>query len=180
MAGENHRENNVRPLALSLTVAGAILRLLPHPANFAPVGGVSLYAGARLRGWQAFAVPLLLMAVTDPLRPEGSYSIATPFVYLSFMISVWIGRRLQSTESPVRIGAACLLCSVQFFLISNFGTWLGWYSHTWSGLALCYTQAIPFFGRTIAGDLFYSGVLFGLHAWLSRTVRTAERVPATA
>jgi hypothetical protein len=166
-------------LALSLTVLGAVLRLLPHPPNFAPVGGMSLYAGARLRGWQAFALPLLLMAVTDPLL--GGYSIATPFVYLSFMISVWIGRSLQSTESPLRIGAVCLVCSAQFFLISNFGTWLGTlYAHTWSGLALCFTQAIPFFGRTLAGDLVYTGVLFGLHAWLSRTVRTAERVPATA
>jgi hypothetical protein len=178
MDRENNPANGVRPLALSLTVMGAVLRLLPHPPNFAPVGGMSLYAGARLRGWQAFAVPLLLMAITDPLR--GGYSIATPFVYLSFMISVWIGRRLQATESPLRIGAACLICSTQFFLISNFGTWLGWYQHTWSGLALAFTQAIPFFGRTLAGDLFYSGVLFGLHAWLSRTVRTTERVPATA
>jgi hypothetical protein len=32
----------------------------------------------------------------------------------------------------------------------------------------------------LAGDLFYTAVLFGLHAWLSRTVRTAERVPAAA
>ena len=173
------RAKNVRPLALSLTVLGAVVRLAPHPPNFAPVGGMSLYAGARLRGWQAFALPLLLMAVTDPLL--GGYSIATPFIYLSFMISVWIGRRLQTTESPLRIGAACLACSVQFFVISNFGTWLGsYYAHTWSGLALCFTQAIPFFGRTLAGDLVYAGVLFGLHAWLSRTVRTAERVPATA
>ncbi|MGC9949488.1 MAG: DUF6580 family putative transport protein [Bryobacteraceae bacterium] len=172
------RANNARPLALSLTVLGAVLRLLPHPPNFAPVGGMSLYAGARLRGWQAFALPLLLMAVTDPLR--GGYSIATPFVYLSFMITVWIGRRLQSTESPVRIGAACLASSTQFFLISNFGTWLSWYPHTWAGLTQAFTLAIPFFGRTLASDLLYSGVLFGLHAWLSRTVRTAERVPLAA
>ena len=67
------RGKKVRPLALSLTVLGALVRLIPHPANFAPVGGVSLYAGARLRGWQAFAVPLLLMALTDPLMREGSY-----------------------------------------------------------------------------------------------------------
>ena len=52
------RGNKVRPLAISLTVLGAILRLIPHPPNFAPVGGMSLYAGARLRGWQAFALPL--------------------------------------------------------------------------------------------------------------------------
>jgi len=170
---------NRRPVAMTLVVLGAVARLVPHPWNFAPVGGMSLYAGARLRGWQAFAVPLVLMAVTDPLR--GGYSIATPFVYLSFMISVWIGRRLQSTESPLRIGAACFLCSVQFFLISNFGTWLGsWYPHTFAGLALCFTEAIPYFGRTLAGDLVYTGVLFGLHAWLSRALHTGEQVPATA
>ena len=175
------RGKKVRPLALSLTVLGALVRLIPHPANFAPVGGVSLYAGARLRGWQAFAVPLLLMALTDPLMREGSYSVATPLIYLSFLINVWIGRRLQSTESPLRIGAACLVCSAQFFLISNFGTWLGnWYPHTFAGLALCFTEAIPFFGRTLAGDLVYTGVLFGLHAWLSRSLRSAERVPAAA
>ena len=173
------RGNNVRPLALSLTVLGAVARLLPHPPNFAPVGGMSLYAGARLRGWQAFALPLVLMAVTDPLL--GGYSFATPFIYLSFLINVWIGRRLQATESPLRIGAACLLCSAQFFLITNFGAWLGnMYPHTLSGLALCYASAIPFFGRTLAGDLLYSGVLFGLHAWLSRSLRTAERIPAAA
>jgi hypothetical protein len=174
-----HQGKNVRPLALSLTVLGALARLAPHPPNFAPVGGMSLYAGARLRGWQAFALPLLLMAVTDPLL--GGYSFATPFIYLSFLISVWIGRRLQATESPLRIGAACLVCSAQFFLITNFGAWLGhMYPHTLSGLALCFTAAIPFFGRTLAADLLYSGVLFGLHAWLSRSLRVAERVPATA
>ncbi|HTQ58375.1 MAG TPA: DUF6580 family putative transport protein [Bryobacteraceae bacterium] len=172
------RSKNVRPLALTLTVAGALARLLPHPPNFAPVGGMSLYAGARLRGWQAFALPLLLMAVTDPLL--GGYSVATPFVYLSFLISVAIGRRLQATENPVRIGAACFACSAQFFVISNFGTWLSWYPHTMAGLSQCYVAAIPFFGRTLAGDLLYTAVLFGLHAWLSRSLHSAERIPAAA
>ena len=173
------RASNVRPLAVSLTVLGAFARLVPHAPNFTPVGGTSLYAGARLRGWQAFALPLLLMAVTDPLL--GGYSIATPFVYLSFMINVWIGRRLQASESPWRIGTACLICSAQFFVIADFGTWLGGlYPHTLAGLAQCYAAAIPFFGRMLAGDLFYAGVLFGLHAWLSRSLHSAERVPAAA
>ena len=152
---------------------------MPHPYNFAPVGGMSLFAGARLRGWQAFLLPLVLMAATDPL--VGGYSIATPAVYLSFLVNVWIGRRLQSTESFLRIGVACLACSVQFFVVTNFALWAaGMYPHTLAGLALCYTQAIPFFGRTLAGDLLYSGALFGLHAWLSRLVYTPERVAATA
>ena len=35
----------------------------------------------------------------------GGYSQATPLVYLSFMISVFIGTRLRQTESPLAIGS---------------------------------------------------------------------------
>jgi hypothetical protein len=167
-----------RPVALALVVLGALARLAPHPWNFAPVGGMSLFAGARLRGWQAYLLPILLMAVTDPLL--GGFGIATPFVYLSFLINVWIGRRLRDTESPFKIGTAAVISSAQFFLLSNFGSWIGYYAHTWSGLASCYTMAIPFYARTLGSDLLTCGVLFGLHAWLSRTVYTPERVPQAA
>jgi uncharacterized protein DUF6580 len=173
-----HKPTMVRPLAIGLVVAGALARLAPHPWNFTPVGSVSLFAGARLRGWQAFLLPLVLMAITDPLL--GGYSAATPFIYAAFVMTVWIGRRLQSTASPVRIGLACVASSVLFFVLSNFGTWLAWYPHTAAGLAQCYTLALPFFGRTLAGDLIYSGVLFGLHAWLSRTISKPERIAAHA
>ena len=169
---------NRRPLALTLVVLGALVRLVPHPWNFAPVGGVSLFAGARLRGWQAYMVPILLMLVTDPFL--GGFGIATPFVYLSFLINVWIGRHLRNSERPIQIGTAAVISSVQFFLISNFGSWVGYYAHTWAGLASCYTLAIPFYARTLASDLLTCGVLFGLHAWLSRTVYTRERVAQAA
>jgi hypothetical protein len=43
---------------------------------------------------------------------------------------------------------------------------------------LCYTEALPFWGRTLAGDLFYSGALFGLYELLIR--RAAASKPATA
>ncbi len=170
---------NRRPVALTLVVLGAVARVVPHPWNFAPVGGISLFAGARLRGWQAYLLPIVLMAITDPLL--GGYSVwATPFVYLSFLINVWIGRRLRSSESPWLIGGAAAISSAQFFLISNFGAWLGYYAHTWNGLVSCYTMAIPFYGRTLVSDLLTCGILFGLHAWLSRTVYTPERVPQAA
>ena len=176
----NDRGNgsSVRPLAMSLTVAGAILRLLPHPPNFAPVGGMSLYAGARLRGWQAFALPLLLMAVTDPIL--GGYSIATPFVYLSFMISVWIGRRVRSTDSPLRIGGACLLSSVQFFVLTNLATWTfgSLYAKSFAGLTTCYVAALPFFGATMLGDLFFTAAIFGAYTLLARTIDRSEAARA--
>ena len=173
-----NQPNRVRPLAIGLTVAGALARLAPHPWNFAPVGSISLFAGARLRGWQAFVLPLVLMAITDPLL--GGYSVATPFIYLAFLITVWVGRHLAVTENPVRIGGASVFCSVVFFVLSNFGTWLGWYPHTWAGFTTCYVNAIPYFGRTLGSDLLDTGILFGLHAWLSRTVYKPERVAVQA
>jgi len=135
------QKNTARPLAMGLTVWELWRGCCRTRRNFAPVGSLSLYAGGRLRGWQAYLLPLVLMAATDPL--VGGYSIATPFIYFSFLINVWIGSRLRSTESPLRIGAAVVVASVQFFLISNFGAWLGsfaTYPHTLGGLVSCYIR----------------------------------------
>ncbi|MGO9259726.1 MAG: DUF6580 family putative transport protein [Bryobacteraceae bacterium] len=170
-------QKSIKPLAIGLIVLGALVRVT-QAWNFAPVGALSLFAGARLRGWQAYLVPLALMALTDPIL--GGYSAATPLVYASFMINVWIGTRLRQTENPVWIGSAALVGSVQFFLLTNFAwaTASSMYPHTLAGVMACYAAGVPFFWRTMASDLFYSGVLFGLHAWLSRTVVRSERVAA--
>jgi len=112
----------------------------------------------------------------------GGYSAATPLVYLSFMVSVWIGTRLRDTENPLAIGGAAIVGSVQFFLITN-SAWLAasnLYPHTLQGMLQCYAAGIPFFWRTLASDVVYSGVLFGLHAWLSRTVARSERIAVPA
>jgi uncharacterized protein DUF6580 len=160
--------------ALGLTIFGALLRLMPHPPNLAPVGAMSLFSGARLSGWQAYVVPLLLMAITDPILSARvgfpAFGWRTPFIYGSFMISVWIGRRLRDTESAAKIAAAAFACGLQFYFITNFSTWaLGsMYPHTAAGLAACYVAAIPFFGYTLVGNFLYSGIFFGLYHWLNR------------
>ena len=68
---------NRRPLALALTVAGAVARLVPHPWNFAPVGGMSLFAGARLRGWQALLRRRACCSLSRSVRPRGRRSRRT-------------------------------------------------------------------------------------------------------
>ena len=173
-------KNMERPLAMSLVVLGGMARMAQH-LNFAPVGALSLFAGARMRGWKAYALPLALMAITDPF--VGGYSFATPFVYASFAISVWIGTRLRSTENPAWIGAASLAGSVQFFLITNLAYWLhpgSLYGHTLGGLGNCYLAAIPFFRHTALSDMLFTAVLFRLHFVLSRTVVRSERVAPLA
>jgi hypothetical protein len=78
--------------------------------------------------------------VTDPIlsalyrfRP---YSKCLLFSYLSVLIGVWLGRRLRNTESISRIAAITVLNSIQFFLITNFGSWLWFqaYPRTAAGL----------------------------------------------
>lgn len=160
--------------ALSLVLIGGLLRIIPHPPNLAPVGAMSLFSGATLTGWQSYMVPLILMTLTSPIIAwrDGfaPFSRTTFFVYASFLVSVWIGKHLRGSYSAVRIGGAALLCAVQFYLITNFSIWLfgTFYPHTFAGLAACYIAAIPFFGYTLTGNLFYSAVFFGAHFWLTR------------
>jgi hypothetical protein len=174
---EQQKNTGFQPLAITLTVAAALLRLVPHPPNFAPIGAVALFGGAKLRGWQAYAVPLLAMLVTDPIRSwmEGgypAYSWGSLIIYGSFLISVGLGRIfLQKSDSMFRIASVAFVGSLQFYLITNFPSWASsnsLYPHTWSGLVECYAAALPFFGRTLVADLFYSGVLFSAYYFLSR------------
>jgi hypothetical protein len=52
-----------------------------------------------------------------------------------------------------------------FFLATNFAVWAfsPMYEKTLEGLVLCYTMAIPFFHNTVAGDLIWSGAIFGTY-----------------
>ena len=183
----DRKPQSSQPLALVMTVLAALVRLVPHPPNFSPIGGVALFGGARLRAWQAYVVPLLAMVLTDPIRSrlEGgypAYSAMTPVIYASFLISVFLGRTfLRNTNSPLRIASVAFAGSLQFFVITNFFVWLGaadMYPQTFSGLAACYVAALPFFGRTVLADLFYAGVLFGAYALVSRRLEASRSVAA--
>ena len=145
-----------------------------------------MFAGARLPVWQAYLVPIVLMLITDPIRAAfygvPAFSRYQLFSYGSFLISVWLGRRLRNSESVPKITGLAVINSMQFFLFTNFASWLwfGIYPRTATGLASCYAAAIPFFGWTLASDLLFTAVLFSLHAWLSRSLASRERVALAA
>jgi hypothetical protein len=174
--------NNVRLAALlSAILAAAALRLVPHPPNFSPIDAMALFSGAYLgRRGIAFVAPLAALLLSDLVL--GFYhGMAT--VYATVALIVLIGWWLSSKRTPLRIGAAAVASSVVFFVITNFGMWLfsGIYPVTYAGLAACYTAAIPFFQNTVAGDLFYTALLFGGFAVAQHLIprlRTAEAQPA--
>ena len=163
--------NSTRLLAiLSAILAAAALRLVPHPPNFAPIGAMALFSGAQLgRRALAFAAPLGAMVLSDAVI--GFHS-GVPFVYASVALIVLLGWLALSRVTLLRLAGAAIVSSILFFLITNFGTWLlsGMYPLTATGLSACYVAAIPFFQNTVAGDIFYTGVLFGGFALLERAV----------
>jgi hypothetical protein len=42
------------------------------------------------------------------------------------------------------------------------------YPHTAGGLWTCYAAGLPFFQNTLAGDLVYTALLFGIFEWSAR------------
>jgi len=80
-------------------------------------------------------------------------------------LSVFIGRLVLSEKrTAFRLGGAVITSATLFFIVSNFGTWLTGmlYPITLTGLIECYVLAIPFYGNTLLGDVFYAVVLFGI------------------
>jgi hypothetical protein len=95
------------------------------------------------------------------------------WVYGSMVLVVAIGRFVR--ERGV-LGAllGALAGGAAFFAITNFAVWLGdLYPHTPSGLADCYIAALPFYRNQIAGDLLFTGALFGAHALALQARRAA-------
>ena len=156
-------------LALSLVVAGVVLRVIPHPWNFAPIGAIALFGGARFdRKWMGIALPLITMLIGDAFI--GFHS-AMPVIYATYALIALIGMALRNRRSVAAIGAASLLSSTIFYLTTNFWVWAKgtMYAKTLAGLITCYVAAIPYFERTIASDLLFSAIFFGVFAAVERT-----------
>lgn len=170
-------------LVLTLIGAAAASRLLPHPPNMTSVTATALFGGAMLSDRRlAFLVPLAAMFAGDLVLGFHSQMIS---VYGSFVLIVAMGLWLQRRRSAANIAGAAIAASLLFFAITNFGVWLidGMYPHTLAGLALCYTEALPFLRNTLGGDLLYTLVLFGGMALLERrfaALRIEGALPAQA
>lgn len=140
----------------------AILRLIPHFPNVTPVAAMALFGGAYFSSKKAaFAVPLAAMIISDAIIGFHSAMWA---VYLGFVLMVLIGFKLREHKKIKNIFLAAITASIIFFVITNFAVWVSglMYPVNTAGLIECYAAAIPFFRNSVLGDLFYTGVFFGL------------------
>ena len=151
-------------LAAVMIILAAVLRIVPHPWNFTPIGAMALFSGAMFRDRRvAFLFPLIALFAGDLF--VGFHRLI-PVVYASFLLSVCIGTGLANRPGILRVGGAVFLGALQFFLVTNFAVWqlFGTYPHTPTGLAACYIAGLPFFGNAIAGDALYATLFFGTFA----------------
>jgi hypothetical protein len=153
---------------VGMIIFAALARLLPHPWNFTPVAAMALFGGAQFESKaMGFVVPFGALFLSDILLgPHPTFF----FVYGAFALTVLIGFSLRGKPSVSGIALAALSSSLSFFLITNFGHWMVSFDYpkTFSGLMVCYSAAIPFFRNTLAGDFFYTAILFGLMTMAER------------
>ncbi|HEY6863514.1 MAG TPA: DUF6580 family putative transport protein [Burkholderiales bacterium] len=153
-------------LVVLLIVMALAGRLLPHPDNFTPVLAIALFGGAMLPGAAAFAVPVTALFLSD-LALGNSFGWMTAVVYGAFLAGTGIGRWLATQRTWTRTGFAAVGGSLLFYLVTNFAVWAlpgnhaPLYPPTLDGLAESYWMGLPFLRNGLAGDLFWTAVLFG-------------------
>lgn len=185
--------NDARPnllIIIAMVLAAAATRLVPHPDNFVPVGAMALFGAAALpKRWLAVLLPVVAYYLSDLVLNnvfyaayfDGFYWGIDLWIYggIALMVVFGMGMLRGTDLGWGRIGGAAVGATLIFFLLSNFGVWMGgmMYPKTGAGLLACYTAALPFLGASLAANLVFSGVLFGAAKGLD-LVKTSRQVPA--
>lgn len=149
-------------------------RFIPMEFHFTPVAASFLFFGARVARKQMW-IPVLLLAASDVYLTKVHYGYPlTPdhlVTWVWYAAMILMGGLLANTWSAPRIGAASLIASLSFFLISNAMVWMVWrdmYPATLNGLLLAYIAGLPFFRNTVVSDLLFTGAFFSAGYLLQR------------
>lgn len=170
-------------------IIAALSRLIPHPYNFAPIGAMSIFGAAYFTDKKfSFLVPLLAMFVSDLLVNNlifasfyNGFVLFTPgfwWIYGSIGLIVLAGIFILKKVTFTTVIAGSLSASIIFFLVTNFGAWIGnpIYPAGLEGLLMSFGAGVPFFHYTVLGDLFYSGVMFGTFEYAKRKSHALQAV----
>ncbi len=153
----------------------ALSRLVPHPPNFSPVGGMALFGAAYYsKRYMACFISVIAMWISDLAVNNILYAQyfdhfvwfynGAIFTYGAFLVIVIFGTLILKKIRVKNLIVAALGSSIIFFLISNFGVWLAsdMYPKNGGSLMSCYIAGLPFFQNTLFSNLFYCAMLFGI------------------
>jgi hypothetical protein len=171
------KKQNTLKFVVILILLAAFSRLIPHPHNFTPVGGIAIFGSYFIgRKIWAFAIPIIAMWLSDLFINNVIYPIqyteyyygfnlfGSIWVYGSFLLMVPIGWLILNKVSIPKLALTGFLTATLFFLITNFGSWINnpIYPQNYMGLMASYAAGLPFFQNTLLGDLSYLAILFGI------------------
>ena len=150
----------------SAILIAAVSRIFPHIPNFTPIAAMALFGGTYLSDKRlAIIVPLIAMFISDAaleVTTGWGFHNTMIYVYIGFVLTSLIGMRVRNNTSVLSVATASILSSVVFFTLTNFGVWAAsGFQMGFAGLSTTYMLGIPFFGPTLAGDLFFNAILFG-------------------
>lgn len=160
-------------LVIGIILVVALLRIIPHYPNVTPLAAIALLGGAAFRKkWLAFLIPMAALLLSDMYLGFHEYMIP---VYASFILIVCIGLLVRKI-SILKVFFASIGASTLFFLVTNFSVWAGstFYPQTFAGLISCYAAGLPFYYAGLAGDLFYSGLVFGAYFFMHQRLQAFD------
>ena len=147
-------------LGTILVILGATARLLPHPANFAPLGAIAIFSGLFLPRKLALWLPIVALFVSDLFIGFYMWEVMVT-VYTSMLLTTFVATKIEHKFAPIT--GLTLAGSILFFATTNAAVWAfgTMYTHDLAGLGQSYLMALPFFRNSLMGDLFFTGILVG-------------------
>ena len=159
---------------IAITFLAAFSRMVPHILNFSPLGAIGLFGAAHFdKKWKAFLIPIAATWLSDLFINNVIFARYYPnftwfyegfyWQYGSYILITLAGLLIFKKINVSKVLMGSLVSTAIFFLVSNFGCWIGsaFYPQNLGGMLTTYVAGIPFLSGTVLGDLFYSGILFG-------------------
>ena len=175
-----------------LILACALYRIWDsRPMGFAPQIAMALFAGSVSKDKRfAFLFPILSLFISDLLYQflysQGLSTIKGFYegqwqIYLMIASITIIGFFINKNKIG-QIFLGSLAGAVYFFLISNYMVWIGGgkdinnlpYPRSFSGLMLCFSEALPFFKWSVLSTLLFNGIFFVSFYLLGKSVLKKE------
>ena len=148
--------------SLGIFLILAASRFIPHPPNFTPIISMAILSAYFMKNLKHSVLLIIsAMLITDIFLDFYKNII---FVYLSLIIITSFSFKLSSKINTKNLFLYCILSSLVFFILTNFGVWtLGnLYEKSFQGLIECYFMAIPFFKNTLISTIIFSYAAFAL------------------
>jgi len=155
---------NYLKIAIGVLIALSASRFIPHPPNFTSLLALSFYIPAVF-GIRYIPIVVLSLLFTDLIIGFHSTMLFTSgSIILIGLISKYFNKSIIFRIFGAFIGA------VIFFIVSNFGVWLGGsYGYDLSGFLSCYILAIPFFGFSVLSTLIFSVIIETVYKYYQKS-----------